>query len=105
MPASARALALTGSIFGDVMARKNKSRIWPLALSPTGAAEALCIRLASVQRAIALGLVDARVYENRRVIITTESLIAWIKTWKRADRLRSYQKIAAKIKQREGVPS
>lgn len=85
------------------MARKNKSHVWPLALSPARAAEALCIREASVREAISLGLVEAYVYESRRVVVLTESLVKWVRTWKRADRLDSYQRIRDRTKQTEGI--
>jgi hypothetical protein len=81
------------------MPRRRKSRIWPLALSPDLAAEHLCVRKSRVRKAIASKELSAFVSESNRVIVLTESLIAWVRTWPRADRLASYRKIKQRIDQ------
>jgi hypothetical protein len=87
---------------GLKMPRRRKSRIWPLALSPDRAAEHLCVRKSRVRKAIASKELEAFVSEGNRVIVLTEHLIAWVKTWPRADRLASYQKLRNRsIQQKE----
>jgi excisionase family DNA binding protein len=74
------------------MGRPRKRSIFPIALSVDAAAEALSLPRRRLVRAIEAGeLIGHSEGPRKRVLITVQDLIAWIKSWPRATKRRSPQ--------------
>jgi hypothetical protein len=91
--------------WGIAMARPRKTKLYPLGLTPDLAADHILTRRSKVRKAVAMSELPAYVSEGNRVVILTEDLISWVRTWPKAERLAAYQKIKARIKQQKEATS
>ncbi len=74
--------------------RQRKARLFPVALSPSAAAESMKLPLRVIREAIySTGELEAYIVGNNRVRIPVESLVRWLKTKPRATLLQHNRSI------------